>query len=56
MMPRILVIDDDAAIAELVAVNLEMAGYESPRPKTDLRSGTSHTIAARPNHARPDVA
>jgi two-component system, OmpR family, response regulator RpaA len=27
-MPRILVIDDDAAIAELVAVNLEMAGYE----------------------------
>ncbi|TAE96896.1 MAG: DNA-binding response regulator, partial [Oscillatoriales cyanobacterium] len=28
MMPRILVIDDDAAIAELVAVNLEMAGYE----------------------------
>ena len=28
MMPRILVIDDDAAIAELVAINLEMAGYE----------------------------
>ncbi|TAG85529.1 MAG: DNA-binding response regulator [Oscillatoriales cyanobacterium] len=27
-MPRILVIDDDAAIAELVAINLEMAGYE----------------------------
>jgi two-component system, OmpR family, response regulator RpaA len=27
-MPRILVIDDDAAIAELVSVNLEMAGYE----------------------------
>jgi two-component system response regulator RpaA len=27
-MPRILVIDDDPAIAELVAVNLEMAGYD----------------------------
>lgn len=27
-MPRILVIDDDAAIAELVSVNLEMAGYD----------------------------
>jgi two-component system response regulator RpaA len=27
-MPRILVIDDDVAISELVAVNLEMAGYE----------------------------
>ena len=28
MMPRILVIDDDPAISELVAVNLEMAGYD----------------------------
>ena len=27
MKPRILVIDDDPAIAELVAINLEMAGY-----------------------------
>ena len=27
-MPRVLIIDDDPAIAELVAVNLEMAGYE----------------------------
>ncbi|MEO0853250.1 MAG: response regulator transcription factor [Cyanobacteria bacterium J06648_11] len=27
-MPRILVIDDDPAILELVAVNLELAGYE----------------------------
>jgi two-component system, OmpR family, response regulator RpaA len=27
-MPRILVVDDDIAISELVAVNLEMAGYE----------------------------
>ncbi|MBE9078594.1 response regulator transcription factor [Romeria aff. gracilis LEGE 07310] len=27
-MPRILVIDDDPAIAELVAINLEMAGYD----------------------------
>jgi two-component system response regulator RpaA len=27
-MPRILVIDDDPAISELVCINLEMAGYE----------------------------
>ncbi len=27
-MPRILVIDDDPAISELVAINLEMAGFE----------------------------
>ncbi|MGL5132250.1 MAG: DNA-binding response regulator, partial [Planktothrix sp.] len=27
-MPRILVIDDDPVISELVAINLEMAGYE----------------------------
>jgi two-component system, OmpR family, response regulator RpaA len=27
-MPRILVIDDDAAISEIVCINLEMAGYE----------------------------
>ncbi|MEN9216525.1 MAG: response regulator transcription factor [Gloeomargarita sp. HHBFW_bins_162] len=27
-MPRILVIDDDAAITELVKVNLELAGYD----------------------------
>ncbi len=27
-MPRILVIDDDPVISELVAVNLEMAGYD----------------------------
>ncbi|NEQ65790.1 MAG: response regulator transcription factor [Symploca sp. SIO1B1] len=27
-MPRILVIDDDSAISELVSVNLELAGYD----------------------------
>ena len=27
-MPRILVIDDDPAIVELVSINLEMAGYD----------------------------
>jgi PleD family two-component response regulator len=27
-MPRILVIDDDPAISELVSINLEMAGYD----------------------------
>ena len=28
MKPRILIIDDDPAIVELVAINLEMAGYD----------------------------
>lgn len=28
MKPRILVIDDDSAVSELVAINLEMAGYD----------------------------
>ena len=27
-MPKILVIDDDPAISELVSINLEMAGYD----------------------------
>jgi two-component system, OmpR family, response regulator RpaA len=37
MMPRILVIDDDAAIAELVAVNLEMAGYEVTQAEDGIK-------------------
>ncbi|NJK66790.1 MAG: response regulator transcription factor [Microcoleus sp. CSU_2_2] len=36
-MPRILVIDDDAAIAELVAVNLEMAGYEVTQAEDGIK-------------------
>jgi len=30
-MPRILVIDDDPSISELIAINLEMAGYDVSR-------------------------
>lgn len=37
MMPRILVIDDDPAIAELVAVNLEMAGYEVSQAEDGIK-------------------
>jgi len=37
MMPRILVIDDDAAIAEIVAVNLEMAGYEVTQAEDGIK-------------------
>ncbi|WP_202220248.1 response regulator transcription factor [Okeania sp. KiyG1] len=36
-MPRILVIDDDPAIAELVAVNLEMAGYEVSQAEDGIK-------------------
>ena len=36
-MPRILVIDDDAAIAELVAINLEMAGYEVTQAEDGIK-------------------
>ncbi len=37
MMPRIIFIDDDAAIAELVAVNLEMAGYEVTQAEDGIK-------------------
>ncbi len=36
-MPRILVIDDDAAILELIAVNLEMAGYEVSQAEDGIK-------------------
>ena len=36
-MPRILVIDDDPAISELVAVNLEMAGYDVSQAEDGVR-------------------
>ncbi|OCQ97937.1 DNA-binding response regulator [Oscillatoriales cyanobacterium USR001] len=37
MMPRILVIDDDPTIAELVAINLEMAGYEVTQAEDGIK-------------------
>jgi len=36
-MPRILVIDDDAAITELVRVNLELAGYDVSEASDGVR-------------------
>jgi len=36
-MPRILVIDDDPAIAELVAVNLEIAGYDVSQAEDGIK-------------------
>ena len=48
MMPRILVIDDDAAIAELVAVNLEMAGYEVTQAEDGIK-GQALTIQLLPD-------
>ena len=36
-MARILVIDDDPAISELVAVNLEMAGYEVDQAEDGIK-------------------
>jgi two-component system, OmpR family, response regulator RpaA len=37
LMPRILVIDDDPAISELVAVNLEMAGYDVSQAEDGIK-------------------
>ena len=36
-MPRILVIDDDPAIVELVSINLEMAGYDISQAGDGIR-------------------
>ena len=36
-MPRILVIDDDPAIVELVSINLEMAGYDISQAKDGIK-------------------
>jgi two-component system, OmpR family, response regulator RpaA len=37
MKPRILVIDDDPSIAELVAINLEMAGYDVSKAEDGIK-------------------
>lgn len=48
MMPRILVIDDDNAISELVSVNLEMAGYDVSQA-TDGEKGRAMAIQMQPD-------
>ena len=47
-MPRILVIDDDPAISELVAVNLEMAGYDVS-PAEDGIKGQALALQLQPD-------
>ncbi|PSB01296.1 response regulator transcription factor [Merismopedia glauca] len=47
-MPRILVIDDDAAIAELVSINLEMAGYEVTQAYDGLK-GQALAVQMQPD-------
>ncbi|MGH2416077.1 MAG: response regulator, partial [Microcystaceae cyanobacterium] len=47
-MPRILVIDDDAAISELVAVNLEMAGYDVSQAE-DCIKGQALALQLQPD-------
>ncbi|MBW4422083.1 MAG: response regulator, partial [Myxacorys californica WJT36-NPBG1] len=47
-MPRILVIDDDAAISELVAVNLEMAGYDVSQAGDGIR-GQAMALQLQPD-------
>ncbi|AFZ30101.1 two component transcriptional regulator, winged helix family [Gloeocapsa sp. PCC 7428] len=47
-MPRILVIDDDPAISELVAVNLEMAGYDVSQAEDGIK-GQALAIQIQPD-------
>lgn len=48
VMPRILVIDDDPAISELVAVNLEMAGYDVSQAKDGIK-GQALAVQLQPD-------
>ena len=48
VMPRILVIDDDPAIAELVSINLEMAGYDV-NPAEDGIKGQALAVQLQPD-------
>ena len=36
-MSRILIIDDDPAITELVSINLEMAGYDTVQAEDGIK-------------------
>ena len=48
MMSRILVIDDDSAISELVSINLEMAGYDV-NPAKDGIKGQALAVQLQPD-------
>lgn len=47
-MPRILVIDDDPTISELVSINLEMAGYEVNQAEDGIK-GQALALQAPPD-------
>ena len=53
-MPRILVIDDDLAISELVAVNLEMAGYDVSQAEDGIK-GQALALQLQPEIGRAHV-
>ena len=53
-MARILVIDDDAAIAELVTINLEMAGYEVTQAPDGIK-GQALAMQTQPDLIMLDV-
>jgi len=53
-MPRILVIDDDAAIAELVSINLEMAGYEVNQAEDGIK-GQALAVQLQPDLVMLDL-
>ncbi|MEM9908722.1 MAG: response regulator, partial [Cyanobacteria bacterium P01_D01_bin.44] len=53
-MPRILVIDDDPAILELVSVNLEMAGYDVSQA-TDGVKGQALAVQLLPDLVMLDL-
>ena len=53
-MPRILIIDDDAAIAELLAVNLEMAGYEVSQASDGIK-GQAMALQIQPDLVMLDL-
>jgi DNA-binding response OmpR family regulator len=56
-MPRILVIDDDPTISELVSINLEMAGYDVNQAEDGIK-GQALALQSppRPNHVGSDAS
>ncbi|MGL5034672.1 MAG: response regulator transcription factor [Microcystaceae cyanobacterium] len=53
-MPRILVIDDDPSISELVSINLEMAGYDVNQAEDGVK-GQALAVQIQPDLIMLDV-
>ena len=53
-MPRILVIDDDPAISELVSINLEMAGYDVNQAEDGVK-GQALAVQLQPDLVMLDL-